>query len=86
MLTVTPDPEWQRQAACLGMDPDLFFPPPGDPAVRAKAACARCPVRDECLEAGWREPAGIFGGMSAKERRRIRRREADRRYREAQRA
>ena len=29
MLTVTPDPEWQRQAACLGMDPDLFFPPSG---------------------------------------------------------
>lgn len=40
----------------------------------AKAICAACPVRSECLEFGLDEPTGIWGGRSARERRYIRRR------------
>lgn len=40
---------WQSEAACDGMDPDLFFPAPGASYARARAVCSRCPVRGECL-------------------------------------
>jgi len=47
--------EWRSRAACLGADPELFFPaaeggPVYDAQVAAaKAMCARCPVTAECL-------------------------------------
>ena len=37
-------------AACRGMGTDLFFPAPGDDLDPAKALCARCPVREPCLD------------------------------------
>lgn len=40
----------------------------------AKALCAACPVRTECLEYGLDEPTGIWGGRTARERRLIRKR------------
>lgn len=70
--------DWLLFAACADEDPELFFPiTHGGPAVaqteRAKAVCAGCPVRDECLawalEAGM--DYGIFGGRTADERRAI---------------
>ena len=53
-------------AACLGADPDLFFPPPGDDGAEAKAICASCPVRSECYELACAngEKAGIWGGIN----------------------
>ncbi|MFP5322758.1 MAG: WhiB family transcriptional regulator [Acidimicrobiia bacterium] len=61
--------------ACRGADPDLFFPDRGESLEPAKAVCAECVVRDECLEfalaAG--ERFGVWGGTSERERRRIRR-------------
>lgn len=47
-------PDWRSLGACLTADPDLFFPiSPSGPSQRqesrAKAVCARCGVRDECL-------------------------------------
>ena len=66
-------PEWHRRAACSGMDVDLWFPVRGDtipPAARA--VCAKCPVRSECLEAGLREKHGIWSGTSERQRRGIR--------------
>jgi WhiB family redox-sensing transcriptional regulator len=71
--------QWLDQARCLGEDPELFFPPgtagPNLEQVnRAKAICAGCPVRAECLE--WslatRQDEGIWGGMTAEERRALR--------------
>src|SRR5690606_16852005 len=42
---------WRNRAACLGVDSDLFFPPPGPyGAEEAKAICRDCPVRAECLD------------------------------------
>lgn len=36
---------------------------------RAKAVCARCPVRRECLEANLHDAWGIWGGTTPLERR-----------------
>lgn len=62
-------------AACAGMGPSLFFPPRGDPAEGAKAVCRACVVRQECLRYALenRERFGIWGGLSERERARIRR-------------
>jgi WhiB family redox-sensing transcriptional regulator len=74
---------WQDQASCLGMDPDLFFPERGASTRDAKAICAACPVRVECLEFALSngEKFGIWGGMSERERRRVRRMRAQQRRR-----
>jgi hypothetical protein len=73
--------QWRERAACRsGVDPDLFFPVAESGAARnaqvraAKAVCARCPVRSECLdEALVRIPYGIAGGLTERERQRLRR-------------
>src|SRR2546421_13073231 len=72
------DPEertWQDNANCLGVDPDLFFPERGASTREAKEVCRACIVRVECLEYALMngEKFGIWGGMSERERRRIRR-------------
>lgn len=66
---------WMGDAACTGVDVDLFFPAQGDPTEPAKRVCAACRVRVECLEFALvnNEQFGIFGGVSAKQRRRVRR-------------
>lgn len=73
--------DWRTQAACRGMDPRIFFPPRNEDSVgwarHAKAICARCPVKAECLDDALGppfEPEGIRGGLTAKERRNLRRR------------
>lgn len=83
------DEPWRVRAACSGMapvdgltEPHPFYPHPGDEegTAMAKAICATCPVREECLEFAMRtnDQYGIQGGMTAKERQALRRR----RYRE----
>ena len=69
---------WQEEANCLGVDPDLFFPERGASTREAKAVCRSCEVRVDCLEYALAhgEKFGIWGGMSERERRRIRRQRA----------
>ena len=66
---------WQDLANCLGVDPDLFFPERGASTREAKEVCRGCVVREDCLEFALSngEKFGIWGGMSERERRRIRR-------------
>src|SRR4028118_1357450 len=66
---------WQDEANCLGVDPDLFFPERGASTREAKEVCRGCVVREDCLEFALAngEKFGIWGGMSERERRRIRR-------------
>lgn len=66
---------WADQAACRGMDPGLMFPARGEDARAAKAVCATCPVRAECLDYALSngEYYGIWGGKSEKERKSLRR-------------
>ena len=69
---------WQDAANCLGVDPDLFFPERGASTREAKEVCRGCVVREDCLEYALAngEKFGIWGGMSERERRRIRRQRA----------
>ncbi|WP_221355320.1 WhiB family transcriptional regulator [Streptomyces beigongshangae] len=77
--TAAPD---RPRAACIGEDPELFFPI-GDtgPALlqieEAKAVCRRCPVIESCLQGALdRNESGVWGGLSEKERRSLKRRAA----------
>ncbi len=65
---------WQRQANCMGVDPDLFFPERGGSTREAKEVCRGCVVQQDCLEyaLAYGEKFGIWGGLSERERRRIR--------------
>lgn len=62
---------WAEQAACRGLDPELFFPPKGGPASEATAVCEHCPVIDECLRYALetRQTKGIWGGHTPTQRR-----------------
>jgi WhiB family transcriptional regulator, redox-sensing transcriptional regulator len=77
--TDEPENDWRSQAACRGIDPELFFSSDEisnrierqEREGEAKAVCNRCAVRNECLSyalaAG--ERYGIWGGLNPQERR-----------------
>jgi WhiB family redox-sensing transcriptional regulator len=79
LFAVEPENDWRRDAACRGLDPELFFSSDDivnrqerlEREAEAKAVCTRCTVRKDCLgyalEAG--ERYGIWGGLNAQERR-----------------
>jgi WhiB family transcriptional regulator, redox-sensing transcriptional regulator len=71
--------DWQTAAACRGLSTDLFFSERGDnrEIAHAKAVCAKCRVREDCLEFAIAsgERLGIWGGLSPKQRQKIRRRQ-----------
>lgn len=64
---------WRNLARCRGLDPAIFHPVNDDDADEAKAICALCPVREACLEHAIvaREKVGVWGGLTARERRRL---------------
>lgn len=66
---------WQQEALCAQTDPEAFFPEKGGSTREAKSVCVSCDVRDECLEYALAndERFGIWGGLSERERRRLRR-------------
>ena len=74
---------WQDDAACRGEDLVLFFGPDGERQPerdirerKAKAICAQCPVRAECLDYALSRPEkyGTWGGLNEDERASERRR------------
>ena len=66
---------WQDRALCAQTDPEAFFPEKGGSTREAKRVCRSCDVRAECLEyaLGNDERFGIWGGLSERERRRLKR-------------
>jgi len=66
---------WRTNAACTGIDPDIFYPLTEDDidAEPAKAVCGECVVREACLEHALaiREKDGVWGGATERERRRM---------------
>ena len=66
---------WQEEALCAQTDPEAFFPEKGGSTREAKRVCQGCSVRTECLEyaLGNDERFGIWGGLSERERRKLRR-------------
>lgn len=77
------DPEWMADAHCKTLiatgelTVDDFFPLPGQNAWRAKAACAACPVWQQCraYALSTREIHGVWGATTEADRRRLRRRQ-----------
>ncbi|MBT1017538.1 WhiB family transcriptional regulator [Canibacter sp. lx-72] len=74
---------WREKAACLTVDPELFFPAGTtgnslDQIEAAKAVCARCVVTDMCLRYALdsNQDFGVWGGLSEEERRTLKRRAA----------
>ena len=65
---------WQEQALCAETDPEAFFPEKGGSTREAKKICTGCEVKAECLEYALAndERFGIWGGLSERERRRVR--------------
>lgn len=72
LLTADED-DWQAMALCAQTDPEAFFPEKGGSTREAKKVCQSCEVRAECLQAALDrdERFGIWGGLSERERRRI---------------
>ena len=68
-------PEWQERALCAQTDPEAFFPEKGGSTREAKKICLSCDVRDRCLEYALAhdERFGIWGGLSERERRKLKR-------------
>ncbi|GAB3971553.1 WhiB family transcriptional regulator [Streptomyces sp. 549] len=64
---------WQERALCAQTDPESFFPEKGGSTREAKKVCLACEVRSECLEYALAndERFGIWGGLSERERRRL---------------
>ena len=68
--------QWMRDAACVGMDPELFFPIGSqEPSAVVRATCQGCPVREPCLtyslgSYNTQMLAGVWAGLTEEERRR----------------
>jgi WhiB family redox-sensing transcriptional regulator len=76
MPALTPEDDlWQEKALCAQTDPEAFFPEKGGSTREAKRICLGCEVRDACLDYALAhdERFGIWGGLSERERRRLKR-------------
>ena len=75
VASATTDDQWQDRALCAQTDPEAFFPEKGGSTREAKRICLGCEVRDVCLEYALAhdERFGIWGGLSERERRRLKR-------------
>jgi WhiB family redox-sensing transcriptional regulator len=69
------DDDWAERGLCAQTDPEAFFPERGGSTREAKRICSGCEVRAECLDYALAhdERFGIWGGLSERERRRLRR-------------
>ncbi|MCL2471697.1 MAG: WhiB family transcriptional regulator [Propionibacteriaceae bacterium] len=67
---------WQASALCAQTDPEAFFPEKGGSTREAKSVCKVCEVKRDCLEYALAhdERYGIWGGLSERERRKLKRR------------
>ncbi len=65
--------EWRMLGACRGLDAGIFYPDNEDEAQIATQVCQQCGVQRACLEFALtkREKAGVWGGATERERRRI---------------
>jgi len=73
LLGLSDSPAWWFEGLCAQTDPELFFPEKGGSVREAKAVCAGCPVRAQCLAHALAhgERFGVWGGLSEPERRRL---------------
>lgn len=76
LFDMTEEQQWQDRALCAQTDPEAFFPEKGGSTREAKRICQGCEVKDECLEYALAhdERFGIWGGLSERERRKLKKR------------
>lgn len=73
-LSLMEKPDWFQDAACRGMDPDVFFPNHLDTIEEdreiAKRVCSNCPVATQCRDMARlrNEEYGVWGGEDEDER------------------
>ncbi len=74
-LLIDDETDWHERALCAQTDPEAFFPEKGGSTREAKKICTGCEVRSECLSYALAndERFGIWGGLSERERRRLKR-------------
>ena len=75
MIPQLTSPRWMSDALCAQVDAELFFPEVGEHSRPARLICRRCDVQINCLEYAVEHKIafGIWGGMSDRERRNLRR-------------
>jgi WhiB family transcriptional regulator, redox-sensing transcriptional regulator len=75
---VIDDLAWQQDAPCGQTDLEAFFPGKGGSVREAKRVCASCDVKERCLEYAMKndERFGVWGGLSERDRRKLRRERA----------
>jgi WhiB family redox-sensing transcriptional regulator len=68
--------DWREQAECARTEPEAFFPEKGGSTREAKKVCGGCEVTIECLDAAIQndERFGVWGGLTERERRKIKKR------------
>jgi WhiB family transcriptional regulator, redox-sensing transcriptional regulator len=68
-------PDFYDDALCAQTDPDAFYPEKGGSTREAKAMCLRCDVREQCLTYALDndERFGVWGGLTERERRKVKR-------------
>lgn len=78
-MNLREDLVWQDLARCLDVDPEIFFPERGRSGRAARMTCGVCCVRAACLRYAIanREPFGIWGGATERDRREMRKAMAD---------
>ena len=72
VVFATGRPAWFDDAACRGLDTNLFFPTRGGSSTQAKMVCQTCPVSGDCESFAAGERFGVWGGLSEKQRQRAR--------------
>lgn len=75
--------DWQSRAQCADLPNGTMYPVDAagntDYELEREVAfrhCLGCPVADDCLAAGLYEKFGVWGGLTSRERARLRRRAA----------
>lgn len=67
--------DWLDHAACQRYNPEWWFSDDYKKTRTAIAICNVCPVKDPCLQSSLTYPYGVWGGLTAHERRQLHRKE-----------
>lgn len=75
MTMIAVEEPWMERALCAQTDPEAFFPEKGGSSRDAKRTCLKCDVQADCLEYALErdERFGVWGGLSERERRAVKR-------------
>jgi WhiB family redox-sensing transcriptional regulator len=76
-LSIALDQNWRAEGLCSSSNPDLWFSVGAIEHKHAKNICRACPVQSQCLRYAMEAPVehGIWGGLTERERRRVRRKQ-----------